>query len=191
MILLTTAGSEALVWGAQMEVGNSATSLIVTGSSQTTRSSDAARINTLSPWFNPQEGTLLVDGYFQERSSNTWMAAFSNGNSLQDLIDVGTAYAGGVNRSRTRVLKANQTLAFRNGTDPLVGRYKIAVAYGKGVMVNSTNGKVLSAPLSDIPEVNTLGVGNIAGYNYSPGLIRSLRYFPQTMSESELGALTK
>lgn len=184
-------GGQALVWGAQTEVGQFPTSLITTGNTTANRNNELARVTDLLPWFNPQEGTLLVEVDFTERASNTWFAAFTQGTALQDVIDIGSVRSSGTSYSRTRVLIGGSTSAIRSGVDPLQKLNKLAVAYGKGFMHNSTNGRLLSNPLAGVPTVNVLGVGNIGGYQYSPGIIRGVTYYPKSLSQAALRALTK
>jgi hypothetical protein len=52
------------VWGAQIEQGGFATSLIPTSGSTVTRSADVASVNTLSPWWNASAATFYIENTF-------------------------------------------------------------------------------------------------------------------------------
>lgn len=58
-----SAGMSFDLWGAQLELGSSASSYIPTEASQVTRAADVCSVNTLSPWYNPLAGT------FKERAA--------------------------------------------------------------------------------------------------------------------------
>lgn len=179
-------GAQLYIWHAQLEAGTM-TSPIPTTTAQVTRAADVARVNVLSPWFNPAEGTLYVEVEPASLDINNWYAALTDG-TLNNAIDIGTA-AGG--RSRSRVLVGGATEASVSSIDQLTKISKIATAYRKGLMVNATNGKVRSAALANLPtSITTLGIGMIATFQYSPGLIRSIRYYPRSLTDSELQALT-
>ena len=63
-------GSEALVWGAQVELGNYQTSMIPTSGSAVTRAPDRAHIwgQNFSEWFNPTgEGTWLAKNHLEHQ----------------------------------------------------------------------------------------------------------------------------
>ena len=63
--------SECLIWGAQYERGNFATSFISTTTSQVTRQPDSASITgtNFSSWYSPFNGTYIID--IKNNSTNT------------------------------------------------------------------------------------------------------------------------
>lgn len=68
------------IWGAQLEVGDFATTTIPTQASQVVRNGDQQVINTLSPWFNQAEGTVYAEGTSYEGAvTNKHVVGFNDG----------------------------------------------------------------------------------------------------------------
>jgi hypothetical protein len=191
------------LWGAQLEASPHATSYIpttsaqatraadVSSSAQTTRSADVVSVNTLSPWFNASEGTLFV-----EASQPVIFAASKSAASLSN----------GTNASRLTLYRANTSSAANGYIQPgpltFVGPpvsagvpWKQAIAYlGAAVAYSANGGAVISNPSTSLNAAafNVLAIGNAypGGGEFLNGHIRRVRYFPRSLSNSELQTLT-
>ena len=84
-VYCSTIGDEIDFWGGQLEAKAFQTSYIPTPSAAVvTRAADVASINTLSPWYNAAEGTLLAQ--FNSVASGTrTVAAIDNGTSNESI----------------------------------------------------------------------------------------------------------
>lgn len=183
-ILLTASGAEALVWGAQMEVGSFATSLIETGASQVTRTADSVRVNTISPWYNQNEGTLYVEG-----------KSYAPGSVLQEYVSL--RGAGGYHGVRLINETMGSKLLIRDEDGPDVsiihaGRYldtKRAAGIKPGDYAYASGGALLRNTTTEAvnPTRLEIGRGPAAGFC---GHIRAIRYYPRRLTNAELQALT-
>ena len=189
-LTLTVTGT---VQFAQMEAGAFATSYIPTGASTARRTTDFAQItgSAFSDWFRPSASTFLVEGFFDpDRDSTT-------GNFYCDLSD-------GTLNNRIGMLDTNGTrgqivsggvVQFDDivGPEP-VAPIKIAFALQNNDGVICVNG-VLGRPdgAMAIPAVNLLAIGmrsDFAAATAANGHIRSIRYWPQRLTNAQLQALT-
>lgn len=192
------------IWGAQLEAGAFATSYIPTVASQVTRTADVATITgaNFSQWYNQSEGTFVVEGsvYSTGISGNrkSLLAATEGNFNNSVLVSVlsgttasGGIRSGGVQQADTSVasaISANTVfkMAFAVKAD------NFALCVNGGAVVTDTSGAMLSnATLLDIgygPQ-NSAGLTNTAG-DYLNSHIRSIKYFPTRLSNTQLQALT-
>jgi hypothetical protein len=184
-----------LVWGAQLEAGSFPTSYIPTTTAQVTRAADVASVNTLSPWFNASEGTLFVEVVPGQITTANWAAALSNSaTGLSDLIDLGWGSASGTTRpTRGRVLTGGVTQTEQQLANTVESGQpiKMAIAYAANSVQTAARGVASAEDTSAvIPVVDRLQIGRVGAYGYSPGHIRSIRYYPKRLSNTELKAMT-
>ncbi|KKC24451.1 phage head spike fiber domain-containing protein [Sphingomonas sp. SRS2] len=175
------------VWGAQIEAGSLSTSYIPTAGSQVTRSADSAPVTgaSFSSWFNPVEGTFVFD--FTPSAANRFLCSVNDGSnnnrfSFQpgEFSQVGVT-AGNVNQG---VLDAG---------NPISGeRHLLAYAYAANDMAASLNGgAAVSATAVTLPAVDRMMIGaGVGGATVLNGHIRSIRYFPERLSNTRLQALS-
>ena len=173
------------IWGAQLEAGSFATSLIPTLASTVTRSADVASVNTLSPWFNATEGTFYTESV--TNAIGTSPASFVNTGS-SDIIGLGYS---GANQSRlyietSGVTQANLAVSYSGSVVKEAAVYKLNDAQ------NCANGTLSSQDTSvTLPSINKLNIGYFpAALTYQNGWVRRLAYFPRRLSSAELQALT-
>lgn len=184
------------IWGAQLEQGAFPTSHIPTSGAQVTRAADIASVNELSPWFNPEHGTLFVeavrthslpsgtaylaelgDGTYDERiyaaltasNSNSFVGDWRSGNASPDYF---------VNTSPKWSPGAPARMALTWGPS---GR----AAAASGVIVKTSSSTV-------VPLITKLGIGApiVGAGGFLNGHIRSLRFYPRRLSDDQLQALT-
>lgn len=183
-----TNGVSYYLWGAQLEIGSWATSLITTAGATGNRNADIATLTSLTlPWYNNTEGTLYVDGSVYNTSITYSTAASIDANTTLDRLELG------FNAS-------NRPYCFANGpgvmSSPALipgNTFKIAAAYDTNVYLASNANSVTLVG----PNVRTSGyapsylrVGrSSAGQSFS-GYIKTLTYYPRKLADADLQALT-
>lgn len=177
----------------QLEAGAFPTSYIPTVASQVTRSADVASVNTLSPWYRQDEGTLFVEflpnpAYpvaakaiaFAALSDNSYSNRISLASSTGtaqlnfDIRSAGTDY---------RTIAGNLS----QGVSKIAGAYKAAAS-----SMASLNGSLVSGPgAPTLAALSKLNVGaSHDGSAVINGHIRNISYYPRRLSNSELQGIT-
>jgi hypothetical protein len=172
-----TLATTVILWGAQSEIGAFATSYIPTTSAQVTRAADVPLLNTLSPWFNPSEGTLYCEVASAATSGATAFAYYlddtTSNNSMYSDVGGGTrrgvVFSGGVVQAAVAMgavtSLVNSKTAFAYKANDFGG------SLGGGAEVVDTSGSV--------PTVTRMIIGNnfalTAAIN---GWLRKLIYYP-------------
>lgn len=176
------------VWGAELKPGVNQDSYIPTVASQVTRASDVASVNDLNGWYNAAQGTLLVEGI--QAVSNTfyrWPAAFYDGVNSKwgaALSSNGFSARGVVNSGGVDV--ANLVL----GTVTPGVPYKMAIGARVDDFAGALNGGAVATDTSgEFPPVTSLGIGSL-GMAFLGGHLKSIRYIPKRLTNSELQALS-
>ncbi len=180
--------SGVYIWGAQLEAGTFPTSLVHTTDAQVTRAADVASVNTLSPWYNPEQGTLFVEAVPLQRPDEASLGTLA---SLRKAT-TWEGYRVIPDKDRAKVIARDV-----DGPDAsifLPGRQlspKQALAFVSGESVSlAAGGSVASVDYTDVPEVSNLTIGYGAGGLWLNGHIRSLRFYPRRLSNTELQAVT-
>lgn len=184
--------SGIFLWGAQLEAAASASSYIPTASAAVIRQPDVLTASSISPWFNPSEGTVLFEGIVADLASATsrGMYCFHNGTDNNRIM----AYSATAS-SNFRVVDAvvQQALISTTAFTPGVvfrhaGAYKLnafAAAVGGVSGTPDTSGTVPS-----ITALN-LGVASAsAGSNPYMGYARRFVYYPRSLSDAQIKALS-
>jgi hypothetical protein len=177
----------------QLEQGAFATSVIPTTTTALTRSADVASVNTLSPWYNATEGTLIGEFVLEGLRSvanqrilifddgtgnNVWGASAASANGMQGPVIV-SGVLEAANTTPTTTYSAN-TL------------YKQALALELNNSVSAINGTVGTADTSvSVPSglttlrfaASNLGVTSNVWF-------RRVTYYPRRLSAAELAAIT-
>ena len=183
VIIYTGDGTSGIyIWGAQLEAGAFPTSYIPTVASQVTRAADVASVNTLSPWYNATEGTLFVE-------TQTFATA-----GFPGLTSLAPDFYVWQNASNSNIALGGRGSAGWAGvaSSPLTGPKKVAAAYDLAGVANCVNG---AAPLyvarAQTASATALYVGRThAASGFLNGHIRTIRYFPRKLANSELQAIT-
>jgi hypothetical protein len=183
------------VWGAQLEAGSFATSYIPTTAAAATRAQDFASVNTLTPWYNATQGTLLAVATPYSpitNSVNQILASLDDGTSLERSRVARVATSGFVIGAVT----AANVVVYNASVDIVWGAAtagKTILAYKDADNKVGFNGVLNTAGTSaaGVPTVTKLTIG--AGFNsLSPwnGAISFITYYPSRLSDAELQALT-
>lgn len=172
----------------QLELGAFATSVIPTSTAAVTRSADVASINTLSPWYNATEGTLVLRGIYRYIASGSpgffrfddgtdnerMMFAIASGTQRFTVIDGGTEV---VDISRSGV--AAET-AFTH-----------SAAYKVNDFASCVNGGVVGTDtVGTIPTVTRAIFRRSASSDYPNGWLQRISYYNRRLTNAELQAIT-
>ena len=183
-------GGEFFFYGAQLEAGSYATSLIHTSGSAVTRSADAANNAGNSDLFNDSEGVLYAEAKVIDTDSANKMITLSNGtNSTRVLI----RYVGTTLLAQLRISGSNQ-YEFAYTPSNITENLKMAIKYKvndfsfyvNGTQLNSSNsGNVFSSGT-----LTELAFDDGGGSNIFNGNVKSVMVFKEALTDLELEKLT-
>lgn len=183
------AGESWIVWGAQLEAGPFPTSYIPTSGSQVTRAADVPVINTLSPWFNAEEGTLFAE------VSSEW----GNDNRDHQIIGlVGNDARQVLARFSGGSLQVHDGTSFRvlpNALFNTPGSRKVAISYKNGETtspsaVNGVSGTYSSdGDVVNNPTAIRIGLTSSAS-NVWNGYIKKIQFYPKRKDQAGNASLT-
>jgi hypothetical protein len=180
--------SSIFLWGAQLEAGAFPTSYIPTTTTALTRAADVASVNTLSPWFNANEGTLYVQGTYSFIASGTpGLARFDDGTDNERIF---VAITSGT--QRFTVVDNNVEVVDISRTGVVAGTpFAQAAAYKLNDFASVINGGAVGTDTSGgIPTVTTLRFRRDVSGGYPNGYLRRITYYPRRLSNAELQAIT-
>ncbi len=191
----TPAIGSAIVWGMQLELGNTATSYIPTTSASVTRSADAVSLtgSHFSSWFNANEGTIVASGDMDTvASGNAGLYRIDDGSDSNRImvrnngsgdLDFRTISAG----SSVSNLEGGNTLT-AGATFTHAASYKldsfIGVFNGGNVLTDSGG----AVPVS--PTRMLIGETSGAGSVYLNGHIKKILYYPKQLTSIQMQRLT-
>jgi hypothetical protein len=179
------------IWGAQLEAGSFATSLIPTVASTVTRAADQASMTgtNFSSWYNQAQGTVYVD-YDTFGLATGYIFTISEGSGAVNYISLLKGISGLTNRFVTVSTSVNQG-NIDIGSISLNTNYKIIGSYitnNNNFCVNGgtvANDSTVTLP----PNINNAYFGTYFTQSMN-GHIRKLSYYPVALSSSSLVALT-
>ena len=186
---VATAGDFLYAYGAQLEAGAFATSYIPTVASTATRSADVATMtgSNFSSWYRQDQGTFVV-GFTLDKGIPSAQGRVIN-------VDAGAGAGRVVDMySTTAWVSYNGTTAFSSGVSAVTSAsaVKAAAAYASGSYALAINGVAPGTDSSALLNTPTqMNIGRFSGgSNYLNGHIRTLQYYPNRLSNSQLQALT-
>ena len=176
-----------IIHHAQLEAGSSASSPIVTAGTSITRLADAVTVPDLSGWFNPSEGTFVVEYEYNQLGGVVSRNLLAVGQLVASRIEI--YHAGGNNPT----ILAGGGSATTIGT-AVAGRNKIALKFtADGLKASYNGGAVVSASIgtTDYANFTMLRVGtNVAPGNYWRDTIANIQYYPKAVSDAQLQELS-
>jgi hypothetical protein len=177
-------------WGAQLEEGTFATSLIPTFSAIAARANELASMPLAGWWQNNWRGTFVVahKSFASSTSTRVWAIRVDASNLMQQSDSSGNLVIGQI-ASTAGGLQTIGATAYTANTV-----YKTAIRFdGTTLAVAVNGGAVASGASGGVPvgTPTTLALGN-AGFSsaYLNGWISSLRYYPTARPDAQLQALT-
>lgn len=183
--------SGALVSGHQLEPASVKSSHIPTEASQVTRAADVVSVNTLSPWFNPLKGALVVDAIKASMSGSIAnVLSLDAGTSGNDRIQIrftsanagnGIVLTGGITQAAMGTPADSWSVGARTRAAISYEENNFAFAVGGGVPITDNSGTV--------PTVSRLVIGTGPGYlSAFNGIIRSITYYPHVINVQQASA---
>lgn len=178
----------------QLEQGPFATSYIPTTGAQATRAGDLASVNTLSPWYNLSEGTMLVEfvraGFNEASTADTGFAVlFESSSSLVSLQASFSVQPNQVFLILNGGVQQTGIVQHGNTTNTL---YRMGAGWAANNVAFAQNGVLVGTDTTaTIPTVTQLLLGRLSltGHQLN-GWLRRFQYFPRRLSNAEIQALT-
>jgi hypothetical protein len=186
-----TASDVLYIWGAQVEAGSFASSLIPTSGSTATRDPDNCVMTgtDFSSWFNASEGTFFAE-YKGVPSGYTdgifWQA--DDGTDNQRLF-----LSNATGNPRNRVVDGGSTQCSLTYSSVLMtSDGKNAFAYAANDFAGSTNGgTVLTDTVGTVPSVNQMSIGSLRSTSsYINTAISQIKFWPTRLPDATLQSLT-
>lgn len=181
-------GATYIVDAAQLESGSWASSIIPTTTTALTRAADSASMasTNFSSWFSATEGTFVAEADFNTVSIATSSGVVGTGASARFMYR--TASEG-------KLKTYDGTTITATGNATTAGAvFKSAVSYTAGVSKSLVlnGGTVVDDPTCPAPYTagTALYIGDYNAGAYLNGHIRSLRFYPKRLSNSQIQALT-
>jgi hypothetical protein len=175
----------------QCEAGAAPSSYIPTTTAQVTRAADVCSVNALSPWYNPLEGTIVVEGIGRDGSGTPRSAASIGDNTSANRIQLRRV---GVNQGGAIVSASGAEQADFTGSVnswPLFVQCKAAISCAANNFAFSCNGEAAQIDKSGaVPSVNRLNIGSGSGVSTWNGTISRITYYPHALSAAEMQAIT-
>lgn len=163
-------------------------SYIPTEASQVTRAADVCSVNTLSPWYNSLEGTLVVKFIRASISPSQTMVALSGVSNSSITLESGSGSPGQL-RLRVNDSSVQQAIPIGAQSSAAGVSIKMAGAYAANYFAVSVNG---AAPEIDtggsVPSVTRLEIGQLNGIAKLNGIISSITYYPRIIDVQQASA---
>jgi len=186
---LVTSGDVIAVDVAQCEVSSFVSSPIITGAASVARAADNATMNTLTPWFNAIEGTILAEYSRPAPFNNQYELSFNDGTTAEQY----SLYNSSLNRAAVVVDNSiSQFLvAVGSGFDAPFQISKKALAYRAADFAGCLNGgAVLTGATGTLPTITNVRLGRYIATNHMNGWLRRIAYYPTRLPDTTLQALT-
>lgn len=185
--------NEIVLYGAQAEIGNYATSYIPTTTAQVTRAADTATSTQVTRGGDVAASTLAADVYNMEAGTTCVEAIHSVNGSYPAIYGwLGDYFIFTDTTTNTLALNGRGSSGALRFSGPASGsRLRHVLCRSRTNLYGSVNGGTTSTcalTLSPQNKVTKLNLGT-GGY-YLNGYIRSLTYYPKLMSAADLQALT-
>lgn len=199
----TTAASTNYIWGAQLELGNGASSVILTGASTGSRAYDHCYATgaDFTSWFSVGAGTMVVvSDNIKNNTQN--LAANISDDSTSNYVRMG--FKVGVSSNEYLLTTVGGPSSFQGALDSgyapsLNTVYRMAYAWDTnnfgivangGAVVTDSSGTVAGAGVLTRLVVGGDFVAVPNDINFKNGHIRSLKYWPTRLSNAQLQSLT-
>ncbi len=178
------------LWGAQLEEGPSASSVIESGETAASRAADLLTLDLAGQVINPAEGTLMAAG-LGEAGAPATLAALHDGtadNTLSVRVDPSTGTAG------FRVCAAGATIAdlTRSGVAALTVATCAAAYAGDDFALSLDATAAVAAGAGAVPAgLSTLSLGSGADGTVGPRCwLRRVAVFPRRIADADLRRLS-
>ena len=192
-------GSEALVWGAQLESGTTASSLIPTYGYSVTRGPDVIEMQgeEFTDFYNQNEGTIFLSASYETDARAVAIVTIDDTSNAGEYTEVGYRAGGassGQVSSYIRTTSGNDQY-YKNWSSSATqgNEFKIALGYKDDNYASSANGETVHTDTSGttsrlydrlrFSQVHSVGHGGVGHY-------RRLMYYSKRITNSQLVTLT-
>ena len=183
------------MWGPQLEAASIVSSYIPTNGAAATRSAENANL-AMGAWYNPLSSSLLV-----EASKNS-----SNDTGYGGIVEINDGSVN--NRFEFYVGLSTATVRFADAYTSNTGDagisignftpgspYKVAGSISQGSIAASINGNLaVTGTTANFPgsSLNNMAIGHLgANTDYHNGWIRTISYWPRSLTSAQLASMTK
>lgn len=183
--------SGVYLWGAQLEQGAFPTSYIPTTTATVTRASDRLTFPTAA-WYNGSEGAMALQGAIPNAGASIRRFATLSDGTINNTIQLANAAS-----NTAAYMEVRDTLAIQASMTAgsfTAGSYvKNGLAYKANDFALTSNGSAITSDSSgSVPTINLLTLGSHnAGGNYINGGLKSFKYYPLRVTNSQLQLLTQ
>ena len=192
-------GSEALVWGAQLESGTTASSLIPTYGYTQSRGPDVLHITgeEFTDFYNQEEGTIFLSASYETDARSVANVTIDDISSYANYTEIGYRAGGASSGDASSYIRttAGNDQYYKNWSSSATqgNEFKIALGYKDDNYASSANGSTVHTDTSGtthktydrlkFSEVHTVGHGGVGYY-------RRLMYYSKKLTNSQLVTLT-
>jgi hypothetical protein len=173
-----------ILWGAQVEVGSTASSYIKTTTASVTRSADSLSMTgtNFSSWFNAGEGAFVVRGTSPAAGTRPLLSA--NNNTSNEAI---TIYTSGTDPKMLVTDGGVSQADIDAGSVVASTSFTIAAAYkANDFAVSVAGGAVVTDASGTLPTIDRLIIGADAAGNSLDDCIVSIKYYNERASDVDL-----
>lgn len=173
---------------AGLEVGSAPSTYIPTTTAQVTRAADVCSVNTLSPWYNPLEGTIVVKFVRRSISPSQTFATLRGAANSTITLESGFGSPGQL-RMRVNDAGTQQAIPVGLGSGVVGVPYKMAGAYKADYFAVSVNGQPEVVDTSGtVPAVSRVEIGSLNGVAFANATIASIEYYPRVIDVQQASA---
>ena len=186
--------SGMFAWGAMWEDGPFTTSYIPTVASQVTRTVDNAVMtgSNLLPWYNPGEGTFVVeaDSFVSTNLINVYNTVSVNdgtGNNQHRLFVYANRWAGSANSGGVTQADLQVTGSYTpNVVSKTAYTYRV-----NDIAVSISGSAVMTDTAATMPaSFDRMGVGSMGTTGHLNGHVRRITYYPRRLSNTQIQELS-
>jgi hypothetical protein len=178
---------DILIYGAQLEQGSYATSLINTQGSAVTRVADVCSQTPPSGIIGQTEGTAYVEIDWKENDEESIFSVLHDG-TVNNRMDFG--YSAVFNSFYFNVRTGGSAQGLMQYVSPTIGKYKVAISYKNNDFALWVNGvKEASDVSGSVPVTTQYNVGNYIGGGREHSIINS-KLYNTALTDAELAILT-
>ena len=191
---LGDAGKGLNIYGAQLEAGSFATSYIPTSGSQQTRSADIASIPVTAFGYNQTAGTVVVEFDTNGSDGADYPRVFSLSNTSG--TDLARFLVNPTNTTTAAVVASDLGVAFAGWSGSITPNTveTVAMALKENDFAGSLSGASVqtdqAGAMPAASDILALGTQRNLTNNYLNGHIKSLKYYPRRLTNTQLQELT-
>jgi hypothetical protein len=179
----------------QLELGSGASSVIPTSTVAVTRAADTQKINTLSPWYNPSEGTIFAQSIVSSPSNAgnviSGITSFDDNTGSNRIQLRHTSPSNNLTNVIVTGGAVQASIVSLSNTWPLGVMRKAVFAFKANDFRGALSGTLTDADTAGtIPTVTQLQLGNGPSIGVLSGYLQRITYYPRRLTNAELQTLT-